>query len=174
LGRGKLGAVLQGIMKTNLNNNETVLFCTMYITQNTDKLCNLLNTPTVGLFGGDSHYGNVKMCNGVFGYNSGLHFQSFFFNYLSKRLIWEFFLSLEFNLQSSVYSPWCWSHQFVRVEMMWTSETLEIHSLLKWLNGQESLIAFTNSKKSNLEAENVELIVRPLHLHISHSGGITS
>jgi len=58
--------------------------------------------------------------------------------------------------------------------MMQASETLEIHSMLKWLNGQESLIAFTHSEISNLDMEHVKLIVRALHSQISYSNGITS
>lgn len=53
-------------------------------------------------------------------------------------------------------------------------ETLEIHSMLKWLNVQESIIAFTHSEMSNLGAEHVEWIVRALHSQISYSYVITS
>jgi len=56
---------------------------------------------------------------------------------------------------------------------MQASETLEIHSMPKWLNGQEILIAFTHSEISYLDMEHVELIVRALHSQISYSDGIT-
>jgi hypothetical protein len=54
------------------------------------------------------------------------------------------------------------------------SERLEIHSMLKWLNGQESLIAFTHNETSNLDAESLELTVKALHPLISYSEGIAS
>ena len=60
------------------------------------------------------------------------------------------------------------------VEMVQAFETLEIHSMLKWLNVQESIIAFTRSEMSNLDVEHVELIVRALHSQISYSYLITS
>jgi hypothetical protein len=53
------------------------------------------------------------------------------------------------------------------VKLMQASETLETHSMPKWLNGQESLIAFTHSEISYLDMEHAELIVRALRSQIS-------